>query len=85
MARRNLFQPPPPPAPAEDSGASRFPNTGAMTGMKATLRDMQNLPRRTDFAKRFQPLDFPRRTRHWSSFAAARAITTALTLRSCFD
>lgn len=43
MARRNLFQPPPPPAPAtEVSGAPRFPNTGTMSGMKSTLRDMSS-------------------------------------------
>ncbi|MFC0281362.1 plasmid partitioning protein RepB [Falsigemmobacter intermedius] len=43
MARRNLFQPPPPPAPAtEVPGAPRFPNTGAMSGMKSTLRDMSS-------------------------------------------
>ena len=41
MARRNIFQPPPPPAPASDpASSSRFPNTGAMSGMKSTLRDM---------------------------------------------
>ncbi|RRH72761.1 plasmid partitioning protein RepB [Falsigemmobacter faecalis] len=43
MARRNLFQPPPPPAPSsEAAGAPRFPNTGTMTGMKSTLRDMSS-------------------------------------------
>lgn len=43
MARRNLFQPPPPPAPATESAAPpRFPNTGAMSGMKSTLRDMSS-------------------------------------------
>lgn len=41
MARRNIFQPPPPPAPALDGNAgSRFPNTGPMSGMKSSLRDM---------------------------------------------
>lgn len=44
MARRNIFQPPAPPAPdaadAAENPASRFPNTGAMSGMKSTLRDM---------------------------------------------
>ena len=45
MARRNLFQPPPPPdadttlaAPIEQK--SRFPNTGAMSGVKSTLKDV---------------------------------------------
>lgn len=47
MARRNLFQPPPPPAPAKPEAESaqtrqRFPATGAMTGMKATLRDLSS-------------------------------------------
>lgn len=47
MARRNIFQPPAPPAPPADPTAAtdpnagtRFPNTGAMSGMKSTLRDM---------------------------------------------
>ncbi|MFP7674902.1 plasmid partitioning protein RepB [Marivita sp. S0852] len=45
MARRNLFKPPPPPnvsssaAPADEQKA-RFPNTGAMSGMKSTLKDV---------------------------------------------
>ena len=45
MARRNLFQPPPPPnadntvAPAEEQ-KGRFPNTGAMSGVKSTLKDV---------------------------------------------
>ena len=44
MARRNLFQPPPPPdtsaeAPASEA-KSRFPNTGAMNGVKSTLKDL---------------------------------------------
>ncbi len=45
MARRNLFQPPPP--PEADGAASsakerkpRFPNTGAMSGVKSTLKDV---------------------------------------------
>lgn len=45
MARRNLFQPPPPPkddaasaTPAEQK--TRFPNTGAMSGVKSTLKDV---------------------------------------------
>ncbi len=56
MARRNLFQPPPPPpegpAPSltggnsDENGSnmakSRFPETGAMSGMKATLRDLSS-------------------------------------------
>ncbi|KKK64058.1 hypothetical protein LCGC14_2988040, partial [marine sediment metagenome] len=49
MARRNLFQPPAPPTasgtetgPEADTGASkpRFPNTGAMSGVKSTLKDL---------------------------------------------
>ncbi|MAC78132.1 MAG: plasmid partitioning protein RepB [Rhodobacteraceae bacterium] len=44
MARRNLFQPPPPP---DDSAAPkdpkpRFPNTGAMSGVKSTLKDLSS-------------------------------------------
>jgi len=45
MARRNLFQPPPPPesvtapAPAAETKA-RFPATGAMSGVKSTLKDV---------------------------------------------
>lgn len=48
MARRNLFQPPAPPdAAAETTAApaearSRFPNTGAMSGMKSTLKDLSS-------------------------------------------
>ena len=45
MARRNLFQPPAP--PNADSSAvpageqkTRFPNTGAMSGVKSTLKDV---------------------------------------------
>ncbi|MEP2474344.1 plasmid partitioning protein RepB [Roseobacter sp.] len=41
MARRNLFQPPPPPdtdnAPEQKQ---RFPSTGAMSGVKSTLKDV---------------------------------------------
>ena len=45
MARRNLFQPPPPPeadaAPATvEKQKTRFPNTGAMSGVKSTLKDV---------------------------------------------
>nr|WP_323782747.1 plasmid partitioning protein RepB [Amylibacter sp.] len=45
MARRNLFQPPPPPQPdtapaATEKQKSRFPNTGAMSGVKSTLKDV---------------------------------------------
>ena len=45
MARRNLFQPPPPPdvdSSAVPSGEkkARFPNTGAMSGVKSTLKDV---------------------------------------------
>jgi ParB family chromosome partitioning protein len=45
MARRNLFQPPPlpdadnPAVPAGEQKA-RFPNTGAMSGVKSTLKDV---------------------------------------------
>lgn len=45
MTRRNLFQPPSPPekaasdAPVADQ-KSRFPNTGAMSGVKSTLKDV---------------------------------------------
>ena len=45
MARRNLLQPPPPPdAKGTETTApeqkSRFPNTGAMSGVKSTLKDV---------------------------------------------
>lgn len=42
MARRNLFQPPAPPdADAKSADPkSRFPNTGAMSGVKSTLKDV---------------------------------------------
>ncbi|WP_370222361.1 plasmid partitioning protein RepB [Pararhodobacter marinus] len=43
MVRRNIFQPPPPPeepaAPASES-TQRFPNTGAMSGIRSTLKDL---------------------------------------------
>jgi ParB family transcriptional regulator, chromosome partitioning protein len=46
MARRNIFQPPPPPPVAADSDAvearPRFPNTGTMSGVKSTLRDLSS-------------------------------------------
>lgn len=44
MARRNIFQPPPPPPaqPAADEARPRFPNTGAMSGVKSTLRDLSS-------------------------------------------
>lgn len=46
MARRNLFQPPPPPESSEDMTTSdvkpRFPNTGAMSGVKSTLKDLSS-------------------------------------------
>lgn len=46
MARRNLFQPPPPPDTTEDVTAAdlkpRFPNTGAMSGVKSTLKDLSS-------------------------------------------
>ena len=45
MARRNLFQPPPPPdvvktAVSASEQKARFPNTGAMSGVKSTLKDV---------------------------------------------
>jgi len=45
MARRNLFQPPAPPDPtpsdkSSKENQSRFPNTGAMSGVKSTLKDL---------------------------------------------
>jgi len=45
MVRRNLFKPPPPPdadtqAPAPAEQKTRFPNTGAMSGVKTTLKDV---------------------------------------------
>ncbi|MGJ8610971.1 MAG: plasmid partitioning protein RepB [Octadecabacter sp.] len=44
MARRNLFQPPPPPdvdtAVSTSEQRARFPNTGAMSGVKSTLKDV---------------------------------------------
>jgi ParB family chromosome partitioning protein len=47
MARRNIFQPPPPPPePATEAvvpdSRPRFPNTGAMSGVKSTLRDLSS-------------------------------------------
>lgn len=45
MARRNIFQPPPPPdgVPAPQSEQPpRFPNTGAMTGIRSTLKDLSS-------------------------------------------
>lgn len=41
MARRNIFQPPPPP-PEDPADRPRFPNTGAMSGVKSTLRDLSS-------------------------------------------
>ena len=41
MARRNLFQPPPPPnADGPIVSKARFPNTGPMSGVKSTLKDV---------------------------------------------
>ncbi|AVW89697.1 plasmid partitioning protein RepB [Celeribacter baekdonensis] len=45
MARRNLFQPPAPPSTSSTTATSgeqksRFPNTGAMSGVKSTLKDV---------------------------------------------
>ena len=46
MARRNIFQPPPPPTPSGEPATAesrpRFPNTGAMSGVKSTLRDLSS-------------------------------------------
>ncbi|WP_323764432.1 plasmid partitioning protein RepB [Marinovum sp.] len=42
MARRNLFQPPPPPDTPAAEPKSRFPNTGAMSGVKSTLKDLSS-------------------------------------------
>ena len=46
MARRNIFQPPPPPTEETAANAAearpRFPNTGAMSGVKSTLRDLSS-------------------------------------------
>lgn len=46
MARRNIFQPPPPPAPQTETvpaeSRPRFPNTGPMSGVKSTLRDLSS-------------------------------------------
>jgi len=48
MARRNLFQPPPPPTAsatadtATPAEKSRFPNTGAMSGVRSTLKDLSS-------------------------------------------
>lgn len=44
MARRNIFQPPAPPAtpPEPVEPRTRFPETGAMSGMKSTLRDLSS-------------------------------------------
>ncbi len=45
MARRNLFQPPAPPSTGSSAvptgeQKTRFPNTGAMSGVKSTLKDV---------------------------------------------
>lgn len=42
MARRNLFQPPPLPDTDAKDPKSRFPNTGAMGGVKSTLKDLSS-------------------------------------------
>jgi ParB family transcriptional regulator, chromosome partitioning protein len=42
MARRNIFQPPPPPAEMTEGAKPRFPNTGAMSGVKSTLKDLSS-------------------------------------------
>lgn len=43
MVRRNIFQPPPPPEEPVGSASEtpqRFPNTGAMSGIRSTLKDL---------------------------------------------
>lgn len=42
MARRNLFQPPPPPTDTPPAEKPRFPNTGAMSGVRSTLKDLSS-------------------------------------------
>jgi ParB family chromosome partitioning protein len=46
MARRNIFQPPAPPPASADADVvearPRFPNTGTMSGVKSTLRDLSS-------------------------------------------
>ncbi|MGP9789534.1 plasmid partitioning protein RepB [Roseinatronobacter sp. NSM] len=46
MARRNLFQPPAPPDTKADATSKdpkpRFPNTGAMSGVRSTLKDLSS-------------------------------------------
>lgn len=43
MARRNLFQPPPPPTDeVTKDDRPRFPNTGAISGVKSTLKDLSS-------------------------------------------
>ena len=46
MARRNLFHPPAPPEPNASAPTQeqkpRFPNTGAMSGVKSTLKDLSS-------------------------------------------
>ena len=44
MVRRNIFQAPPPPPPESSPSEAkpRFPNTGAMSGVKSTLRDISS-------------------------------------------
>jgi len=65
MARRNLFKPPPPPdadSAAASSGEKnqRFPNTGAMSGVKSTLKDVASNAVRdisVDFIEEIGPKD----------------------------
>ncbi|EIE51315.1 plasmid partitioning protein [Salipiger aestuarii] len=42
MARRNLFQPPPPPSDTPAPQKPRFPETGAMSGVRSTLKDLSS-------------------------------------------
>ena len=45
MVRRNIFQPPPPPeepVASPNEAPQRFPNTGAMSGIRSTLKDLSS-------------------------------------------
>ncbi|MDO6585058.1 plasmid partitioning protein RepB [Salipiger sp. 1_MG-2023] len=42
MARRNLFQPPPPPSDQPAPAKPRFPETGTMSGVRSTLKDLSS-------------------------------------------
>ena len=83
MARRNLFQPPPPPdedSTAAPTGAqkSRFPNTGAMSGVKSTLKDVASNAVReisVDVIEEIGPMDR-------LSFTDADVVTLAASIKS---